>query len=308
MIANAIYCLMIIFGLYVLFNQSRLKKRRESMLRDNNTLPETKFLENRAVDMDALTETTFLQRVQRNIGNTLEDLGDYSAIKIFVFYGVTLFAGDYMLGKLFHLNILTSVLITWPVVTFLGLRYLKIRAQHAFEQSFPDALNMIASSVSAGESLLHAIVFVGDSLDSIVGKEFKRMGERLHMGESTDAVFRKACLRFPTPMFQFFVITMRVNVNRGGQLREVITRLNRVLFDARSIEKKKLAMTAEARMSSYIVCAIPFIFLFALLPILSPENYDYVMNDPSGRPLLYYMLISEAIGMTIITLLMRSVR
>ncbi|MBE1276660.1 type II secretion system F family protein [Enterovibrio baiacu] len=308
MIANAIYCLMIIFGLYVLFNQSRLKKRRESMLRDSNTLPETKFLENRAVDMDALTETTFLQRVQRNIGNTLEDLGDYSAIKIFVFYGVTLFAGDYMLGKLFHLKILTSVLITWPVVTFLGLRYLKIRAHHAFEQSFPDALNMIASSVSAGESLLHAIVFVGDSLDSVVGKEFKRMGERLHMGESTDAVFRKACLRFPTPMFQFFVITMRVNVNRGGQLREVITRLNRVLFDARSIEKKKLAMTAEARISSYIVCAIPFIFLFALMPILSPENYDYVMNDPSGRPLLYYMLISEAIGMTIITLLMRSVR
>ncbi|MEZ8026520.1 pilus assembly protein TadB [Enterovibrio norvegicus] len=308
MIANAIYCIFIAFGIYIFFTQSRLKKRRESMLRDNNALPETKFLENRVVDMEALTETTFLQRVKRNIDNTFEDIGSLAVLKVTVFYLVTSAAGVYILQTLFHFNILTSLLITIPAATFFGLRFLRIRTQKAFETNFPDALNMIASSVSAGESLLHAIVFVGDSLDNIVGKEFKRMGERLNMGESTDAVFRKACLRFPTPMFQFFVITMRVNVNRGGQLREVIARLNRVLFDARSIEKKKLSMTAEARMSSYIVCAIPFIFLFGVMQFISPENYDFVMNHPDGRPLLYYVLISEAIGMTIIMLLMRSVK
>ncbi|PMN71903.1 type II secretion system F family protein [Enterovibrio norvegicus] len=308
MIANLIYCLFIALGLYIFHKQTLLKARRESMLRDNNPLPVTKLLENRAVDMEALTHTTFSQRLRRNASNTIDDIGQFAVLKILVFYIVAGLTGSYMFSTLFRFSTLLSLAITLPVVTFLGLRFLDIRAQNTFEEHFPDALNMIASSVSAGESLLHAIQFVGQSLNNIVGKEFKIMGERLNMGESTDNVFRKACQRFPTPAFQFFVIAMRVNVNRGGQLRNVITQLNRVLFNARSIEKKKLAMTAEARMSAYIICALPFFFLFVIMRFLSPENYDFVMNDPNGRPILYYTLASEAIGMAIIAALMRSVK
>ncbi|WP_407334231.1 type II secretion system F family protein [Enterovibrio sp. 27052020O] len=308
MIANLIYCLFVAVGLYIFHKQTRLKARRESMLRDNNPLPVTKFLENRAVDMEALTQTTLPQRMRRYAENTIAGIGDFAALKIVAFYIITVFSGLYMLSTLFKVSTLTGLIIILPLSTFLGIRYLDTRAQKAFENHFPDALNMIASSVSAGESLLHAIQFVGQSLDNIVGKEFKIMGERLNMGESTDTVFRKACSRFPTPAFQFFVIAMRVNVNRGGQMRHVITRLNRVLFDARSIDMKKRAMTAEARMSAYIVCAIPFFFLFGIMRFLSPENYDFVMNNPDGRPLLYYTLISQAIGMSIITALMRSVK
>ena len=176
-----------------------------------------------------------------------------------------------------------------------------------FEESFPDALNMLTSAVSAGESIMHAIMFVGKSLDGEVGKEFKVMGDRLQLGESPDSVFRKSCRRFPYPSFQFFVITLRANMSRGGQLKDVMTRLNRLMFEARAIEKKKYALTSEARTSAKIVGAIPFFFLF-MLQYLSPENYEFVMFNPAGRPILYYVLISEAIGMTIIWLLMKSVR
>ncbi|MUL06124.1 pilus assembly protein TadB, partial [Aliivibrio fischeri] len=65
--------------------------------------------------------------------------------------------------------------------------------------------------------------------------------------------------------------------------------------------------TSEARASAKIVAAIPFIFLF-MLQYLSPENYEFVMFNPAGRPILYYVLISESIGILIIWLLMRGVR
>lgn len=48
--------------------------------------------------------------------------------------------------------------------------------KNRFEESFPDALNMMSSAVSAGEGIMQAVVFVGRSLDGKVGKEFKRMG------------------------------------------------------------------------------------------------------------------------------------
>jgi tight adherence protein B len=66
-------------------------------------------------------------------------------------------------------------------------------------------------------------------------------------------------------------------------------------------------MTAEARMSVKIVAAIPFFFLF-LLQYLSPENYEFVMFNSAGRPILYYVLISEAIGIGIVWFLMKGVK
>ena len=180
-----------------------------------------------------------------------------------------------------------------------GYVWLQEREKKQFNERFPDALNMLSSAVSAGESITHAIAFVGKKLEGDVGNEFKVMGERLQLGESPDEVFKKACVRFPYPAFRFFVITLRANMNRGGQLRDVISRLNRLMFDARAVERKKYALTSEARISAKIVCATPFFFLF-ILQFLSPENYEFVMFHAEGRPILYYVLISEAIGMLII--------
>jgi tight adherence protein B len=188
-----------------------------------------------------------------------------------------------------------------------GYVWLQERETKQFNEHFPDALNMLSSAVSAGESITHAIAFVGKKLEGEVGKEFKVMGERLQLGESPDEVFKKSCVRFPYPAFQFFVITLRANMNRGGQLRDVISRLNRLMFDARAVERKKYALTSEARISAKIVCATPFFFLF-ILQYLSPENYEFVMFHAEGRPILYYVLISESIGMLIIWALLKGTK
>jgi len=199
--------------------------------------------------------------------------------------------------------VIVSLLASW----LWGLWWLSNRDRKQFEESFPDALNMLTSSLSAGESVGKGIGFVGEKLSGEVGKEFKRMSERLKLGEPLDDVFRKSCERFPYPSFQFFVITLRANMQRGGQLKEVMTRLNRQMFEARAIERKKFAMTSEARISAKIVGATPFVFLF-LLQFLSPENFEFIMFSEAGRPILYYMLVSETIGLAIIWALMKRVK
>ena len=73
------------------------------------------------------------------------------------------------------------------------------------------------------------------------------------------------------------------------------------------MERKKFAMTSEARISAKIVGATPFVFLF-LLQFLSPENFEFIMFSEPGRPILYYMLVSETIGLAIIWALMKGVK
>ncbi|WP_194438892.1 type II secretion system F family protein [Vibrio fluminensis] len=259
-----------------------------------------------AINLTSIYKETLLQKLERQVSNTKRQLGAGAGLKLVIFIIVLAFASKYINETFIRGN-------PWLVLTiieFAGLyalyMWLQKRELREFEAAFPDALNMLTSAVSSGESLMHAIIYVGNTLDSEVGAEFKLMGERLQMGEAPESVFRKACKRFPYASFQFFVITMNANLQRGGQLKSVMTRLNRLLFDTRAIEKKKLALTSEARASAKIVAAIPFIFLW-MLQYLSPENYEYVMTDPSGRYILYYVLASEFIGITIVWRLMKGV-
>ncbi|QIL85349.1 pilus assembly protein TadB [Vibrio sp. HDW18] len=263
--------------------------------------------EHQAIDIKSLSYRTLQDRIEQFWKNLSKQLGKLALLKVVGFIvGLILFGIEF--NQRFVRGSVLLVVAFWVLagVTF-AYFWLQKRQQNEFEESFPDALSMLSSAVSSGESITHAIMYVGNSLNSEVGKEFKIMGKRLQLGESPDDVFRKACLRFPYPSFHFFVITLRANMQRGGQLKEVILRLNRLLFNARSIEKKKFALTSEARTSAKIVAAIPFFFLF-MLQYLSPENYEFVMFDPAGRPILYYVLISEAIGISIVWGLMKSVR
>ncbi len=305
-----IFWLALILGgvLFIIAFWPSKRKENEYLEQLNRTLYVNSMDEDhKAVNLNSLTGETFRQKIQRRVRNIKMQLGAFALLKVLAYCLIVALVSFYANNTFIRVNPLYALVIGQIVGIFSGLTILESRQQKEFEMAFPDALNMLASAVSSGESLMHSIIFVGKSLEGSVGEEFKRMGERLQMGESPDTVFRKSCNRFPYRSFQFFVITLRANMQRGGQLKDVITRLNRLMFDARAIEKKKYALTSEARTSAKIVAAIPFFFLF-MLQYLSPENYDFVMNHPKGQPILYYMLISEAIGISIVWGLMRGVR
>lgn len=252
-----------------------------------------------AINLASLTERTFRQKLEFIWKNIARQLGNGAALKLVFSICVFALIGLLINRSMIHASPYIVVFIAIVIGLIWGYVWLQEKEKKQFNERFPDALNMLSSAVSAGESITHAIAFVGKKLEGDVGKEFKIMGERLQLGESPDEVFKKSCVRFPYPAFRFFVITLRANMNRGGQLRDVISRLNRLMFDARAVERKKYALTSEARISAKIVCATPFFFLF-ILQFLSPENYEFVMFHAEGRPILYYVLISEAIGMLII--------
>ncbi|MUK30476.1 pilus assembly protein TadB [Aliivibrio fischeri] len=260
-----------------------------------------------AINLASLTERTFRQKLEFIWKNIARQLGNGAALKLVFSVCVFALIGILINRSMIHASPYIVVLISIAAGLIWGYVWLQEREQKQFNERFPDALNMLSSAVSAGESITHAIAFVGKKLEGDVGKEFKIMGERLQLGESPDEVFKKSCVRFPYPAFRFFVITLRANMNRGGQLRDVISRLNRLMFDARAVERKKYALTSEARISAKIVCATPFFFLF-ILQFLSPENYEFVMFHAEGRPILYYVLISEAIGMLIILGLLKGTK
>ncbi|WP_257296399.1 type II secretion system F family protein [Endozoicomonas sp. YOMI1] len=263
--------------------------------------------EAKALNIRLLTDQPLKARIRIGLENVRSRIGEHLGLKVLAFFlvvaGLTTMIQPYLI-QLHPLLLFLGLLV---VLLFVCLHGLQAREKRQFDASFPDALNMLSGAVSSGESLMQAIVFVGDAMEGVVGTEFKQMGHRLSIGQSPDEVLQKSCLRFPYGHFYFFAITLRANIYRGGQLKDIMQRLNQVMFNSHALIKKKKALTAEARMSAYIVAAIPVCFVI-MMKYVSPANFDFVVNTGEGQKLLYYVVISEVIGMGIIWLLMKRVQ
>lgn len=260
-----------------------------------------------AINVKSLVRKQNWQKFKDSISPTLTILGPRSSLYIALYITGSIIASWYIVIELLSMTNSWLVLSLSLIFTVFGYRFLVGRRRRDFENTFPDALNILMSAVTAGDSLMQAISYVGEAMNNPIGREFKLMGDRLKLGESPEVVLQRSCKNYPYPEFLFFTVTIRANIARGGQLKGVLARLIRVLVDSRTLEKKKMAMTSEARISAKIVAAIPLIFT-VILNYVNPANVDFVLNDPQGQYVLFYVLSSELIGLSIVWLLVRGVR
>ncbi|MGR5299062.1 type II secretion system F family protein [Vibrio mediterranei] len=260
-----------------------------------------------AIHYQSLLQSRFLRKVRNNWNLINAALSPYPIIKILIFLGVVNSAVWYINLKWIHSGQVEVCAAATLLALNFGYRLLIDRRRKAFNNDFPDALNILMSAVTAGESINSAFAYVSTVANNNIGREFKDISDRMRLGESTEAIFERSCKRFPYPPFLFFVLTIRANLERGGQLKGVLAKLIRVLVEARNLESKKMAMTSEARISAKIVGAIPFCFM-VLLHWVSPKDLEFVLHNPDGRWILYYLLGSEGLGMYIVWWLVKSIR
>ncbi|MGF1726082.1 type II secretion system F family protein [Photobacterium nomapromontoriensis] len=299
------YLSLILFGLAVILWRKRDGDKKQIYF-EHATARELKSIR-QAINVKTFERRTLRQMVLNYVRPVFAMLGERGKWIVLLYVIAMFMLGGYFNNTVLNLQSQWFTVLLPCFACWGGWNWLVNKRRSDFEQTFTDALNIMMSAITAGESLMQAISYVGESMDNAIGREFKLMGERFKLGESPDVILQRSCRNYPYPAFIFFVVTIRANISRGGQLKNVLARLIRVLVDSRAIEKKKMAMTSEARISSKIVAAIPIIFMF-IINTIKPENIDFILMDPEGRYILYYVLGSELLGLFIIWWLVRGVK
>ncbi|WP_407547176.1 type II secretion system F family protein [Vibrio parahaemolyticus] len=251
-------------------------------------------------------ENNFYAKIKEYFYNFLSVLNPEPTKKLILFFLVTIISVYFVNDYFFKKDFFWCLLLFEPILFVVFLMKLNQMRTKKFKNNFPDALNLLTGAVSSGQSVMHAFEYVGEQLDNEIGTEFKIMAERLLIGESPDDVLKRSSYSFPYTEYFFFISAIRINLERGGQLKEVLSKINKLMFMSRSIEKKRDALTSEARASAKIVACLPVIFL-AILRFFSPENYNFVMFEDAGKPIFYYVIVSEMIGFICIWFILRGV-
>ncbi|MDB6192431.1 type II secretion system F family protein [Vibrio parahaemolyticus] len=292
-------------ALFLFIGHVKRQKEITSIIEQSNTFEGVTG--SRAVIDSESFDVSYKKKVKDKFKQLKKLLSPNAGLKLIGFFAASTIA-VYCVNDWFFMFEYWKVLLALEPILFVMfiLKLSGIQAQR-FKDNFPDALNILSGALSSGQSIVHAFEYVGTQLDNEVGEEFKKMSERLLIGEDPDDVLARSAASFPYVEYFFFAATIRINLSRGGQLKDVINRINRIMFEARAIEKKKNALTSEARASAKIIAALPVIFIM-ILKVTSPENYNFVMFEEGGKPIFYYVLVSEAIGFFFIYMILRGVR
>ncbi|PCD03314.1 pilus assembly protein TadB [Sphingomonas spermidinifaciens] len=140
-----------------------------------------------------------------------------------------------------------------------------------FTAKFPDAIELLVRGLRSGLPITETIGVVGQEVPGPVGEEFRAVSDKMKIGRTLDAALQETAERLGTPEFQFFVITIAIQRETGGNLAETLANLADVLRKRGQMKLKIKAMSSESKASAYIVGSLPFI-VFGLIWMIN-GNY-----------------------------------
>jgi tight adherence protein B len=159
---------------------------------------------------------------------------------------------------------------------FIG-RLIKRRI-NKFNVNFPDAIELMVRGLRSGLPITETLGIVASEIPGPVGMEFRMVADKMKIGRTMEAALQDTADRLGTAEFQFFVITLAIQRETGGNLAETLSNLADVLRKRAQMKLKIRAMSSESKASAYIVGSLPFI-VFALVYMMNPHYMAGFFSD-----------------------------
>jgi tight adherence protein B len=201
--------------------------------------------------------------------------------------GILLGSGSLILGVLF----IIAGLVGPPI-------YLKMKRASrlkAFSTGLADTLQLMSGSLSAGLSL-------GQSIDTIVkegaepiSSEFRRVVIESRLGVTLEDSLEGVAERMGSRDFAWVVMAIRIQREVGGNLAELLLTVAATLREREFLRRHVKALSAEGRLSAYILGGLPPGFLI-YLTLTKGEYVRPMYTTPIGWILCIGMAVLLGVG------------
>jgi tight adherence protein B len=288
----AIFCLA--FGVYTLnegMKQAAMRRRLATSGAGVDTLdPAILRLERMGAGLQRLGLARRIDRLLVQAGLTMT-VANFLGVTFAVAAAGGLIA--YLITHRLPLAALAFVLA--GVIPLLVLFYKRMQRVKAFNEQFPDALDLMVNALRAGFALGGAIQMVAEESPDPVGTEFRILFEEQKLGLDIKSAMANLTDRLDSTDVGFFATAVIVQRDTGGNLAEVLEKIAYVIRDRFRILGEVRTFTAQGRLSGFILGVLP-IFMAIVLSILSPGYMRILLDDPFGKALLVTALVLQLLG------------
>ena len=196
----------------------------------------------------------------------------YLTIVVVVLLGSMLILGP--LGALVG----TAVAIIFPVL------YLEMRRKkrlRKFETQLPDVLNLLAGSMRAGFSFAQGLEAVAEEASEPSKRELQRVYAESRLGRPIEDALEDSADRMQSIDLVWAVMAIRIQREVGGNLAELLDTVAETMTERERLRHEIMALTAEGRMSAWVLGIFPPAFAVVLY-LIQPDYMSTLFSSPMG--------------------------
>jgi tight adherence protein B len=169
------------------------------------------------------------------------------------------------------------------------------RRMAKLEYDLPTALQFIVNALRAGHALNSSMAIVGSEGPVGCREDFAQLNDSLRLGVPLLQAFEQMLRRSPSVDLQFMATAMLIQRETGGNLTEILDRLNSVVLERKRMRGHVKALTGQARMGGYVVGALPFFLGFGMF-FMNPKYLAPMLETTLGNYLLGGALFMQCVG------------
>jgi tight adherence protein B len=252
-------------------------------------------------DMSPIDKILYRVKIIRKLHAWLDKAGLKVDVKVFLLVVLVFASLGLLLGVLLHRGIIPPIILM-IILASSPFIYLKIQITKSiflFTEQLATSLDMMSRSLKAGHSLAMAIQVVGNEMADPISGLFKSVYEEQAYGLSIRDALSHMINRMDTPDMRFFVTAVNIYREIGGNLSEILENLAKTIRERLKIRRQVRVYTAQARLSGYILTALPIVSAI-IFYLIAPDYMGELIQEKIGRLLIAAAIILQIFGAIII--------
>jgi tight adherence protein B len=297
------------YGIFLLMTRKQDERDERMEQRVKEALQETFDTSEGAVQItreDSIGGNPTIHRIlsSLNFVKSLDNMIKQADVQITVsrLLGFSVIAG--VMAGLAAATILSSIAVVVfaliaAVLPALHIARTRRKRLRAFNAQLPDTLDLLSRSLAVGHAFSESLHQVAMEMPDPVAKEFRITFEEQKLGLSFKLALDRLVERVPLLDLRLCVTAMHIQRETGGNLAEILEKVSETIRERFKIMEDFRTMTTSARLSGWILCALPFGLVF-LLTLVNPEYMSVLVSDPRGHYVIAFALVWQIFGMLLI--------
>lgn len=175
------------------------------------------------------------------------------------------------------------------------LRIIRNKKAAAFAEELPDVLTIIASSLKSGLSFTQAMTSVAQESQGEVSLQFRRVLAEVQVGRNLIDALQDVADRMDSQDFRWTISALGIQREVGGNLSEILATTSDTIRGRSEIRNEIKALSAEGRMSAYVLVALPLVMLL-YLRVTRPESFSLLFSTTPGLVMMSVVGVLMTIG------------
>ena len=253
-----------------------------------------------------LSDVPFLNKIllripgPQRLDRLLQQANAQYRLGVFILLTILLALTGFFAGFLIIGNYALSIIIALSLagIPFFYLCLKKKKRMEKFQRQLPDGLELIARSLKAGHSFPSGMKLAADEFDDPLGPEFDETLNEINFGVSVPDALKNLAHRIDCPDLKYFVISVILQRETGGNLAEIIESLAYIIRERFKLYGKVKILAAEGKLSAIILIALPFLIIIALR-FINPDYINTLFSEPAGRIMAGMAAFMMALGILV---------